>query len=258
MFYFFVDLDPFLTKSGSNETLYNPSLIREVTIAYFVIHDYTLNGLSCKMKEKVATSYRVAAVSVPFVTSGRHGIIILALFTDSDKKVFFPYSTNHDHITYVDEIEETENGTITLRHGNDVLVMNTQHNNTCDENQRQHVEEDFDKILGKQHTATEYPLPFDWGCNVLGDDLDFCDILKQNKNDLEKAGPNVCTEMTITSQSKRCPATMELKEITGFFSNTLPFLSAPVESFEAEWIDREHGGGIIFPCFQFSAKEVSL
>ncbi|KAJ8044275.1 hypothetical protein HOLleu_11693 [Holothuria leucospilota] len=246
------DLEPFLFKSGSNENLYDPSLIGEVDIGYFVIHDHTLNGISYKLKEKVATSYRLAGVSVPFVSGGRHGFLILALFTDSDKKVFFPYSTNHDHITYIDEIEETEDGTITLRHGNDVLVMNTQHNDTCGDNQRQHVRQDFDKILGKQVTGTDYPLPFDWGCDVLGDDVDFCDILKENKNELEKAGPNVCTEMTITSQSKRCPATMEFQEITGFFRNALPFLSTYFGSFEAEWIDREHGGGIIFPCLIFS------
>ncbi|KAJ8044274.1 hypothetical protein HOLleu_11692 [Holothuria leucospilota] len=243
------DLDLCLFKPGNNENLYDKTLFRELAIGYYVIHDHTLNGLSCKMKERVATSYRLSAVSMPIVRGGQHGFVLLALFTDSDKDVFLPSSTNHNHIMYIDEIEETEDGTITLRHGDDIMVMNVQYNDTCGDNQSQNVGEDFDKLSGKQFTATEYPLPFDWGCDILGDNVDFCDILKQNKKELEEAGSNVCTEMTTSSHSERCPATMGLQEITGFFRTALPFLSAPVESFEGEWIDREHGGGIIFPCF---------
>lgn len=235
-------------EPANDDKLYDTSRFGEVYVAYSLLHDHTLSSLPCNIKERVAISYCLVTIWLPFVTDRQHGIISLVQFTDSDKEVFFPYNTNSEDIIYINEIQETKDGKITLRRDNDVMVMRTHQNQTCRENQRQHVGKDFDKISGKSFTTTNYPLEFDWGCDVFGDKVDFCNVLKQNENDLKGAGANVCTEMTITSYSKRCPTTLEIQEMTGFFRNVLPFLSVPVESFEAEWVVRDHGAGIIFPC----------
>ncbi|KAJ8044271.1 hypothetical protein HOLleu_11688 [Holothuria leucospilota] len=241
------DWDLSLSKPESNNIFYDTH--GTLFLGHAVIHDHTLSGLSCEMKERVAASYDTVNVALSFVSGGQHGIILLDLFTDSDKDVFFPYSTNWNHVHYIDQIEEAENGTITLRQGNDVMVLNTHHNYTCSKSQHYDVREEFNEITGESFTSTDYPLAFDWGCDVFGDEVDFCDILKQNEKDLKKAGSNVCTEMTITYQSKRCSATLAIQQMTGFFRNELPYFSAPSKRFEAEWVDREHGAGIVFPCF---------
>lgn len=246
LFYIFTDihLSPF--KPTTEENFYDTSLFGEVALAHNVVHDHTLRGLSCKLKENIAVSYSLVTVALLVVNAEQLGIIILARFTDSDKKVFVPFNTNWKDIIYIDEIRESEDGVITLRQGNDVMVMNSQHNETC---RRSDIPKDFDKLSGKSILMSNYPFPFDWGCDVLGDEVYFCEILKQNESYLKEAGSNVCIEKTTTYHSKQCPAYLAIRDMTGFFRKELPFFSAGDESFEAEWIDIVDGAGIVFPCF---------
>ncbi|KAJ8044270.1 hypothetical protein HOLleu_11684 [Holothuria leucospilota] len=112
-----------LSELGSNNIFCD--LYGTLFLGCGVLHDHTLSGVSCEMKERVAASYNIFHIPLSFVSGGQSGIIFLVLFTDSDKDIF-PYSTNWNHVHHIDEIEEAEDGTITLRQGNDVMAIKTQ------------------------------------------------------------------------------------------------------------------------------------
>lgn len=222
----------------------------EIFVDFGTIEDHTLNeNLTCEMKEIVAVSYRYVFFALPVVSGDRHGLILLARFTDSTKQTFFPYSTSYGRVHRIDSIDETKNGTITLRKGDDVMVIDVHANDTCKRSQFKKLREDVDEITGKLFTSSDYPFPFDWGCDILGQNVSFCKDLKKNQCDLSRAGPDVCIEMA-TGKTKRCPANTQISAMTGFFQDAVPIISAPVSSIESMIVKREHIANIIIPCFR--------
>ncbi|KAJ8018359.1 hypothetical protein HOLleu_43686 [Holothuria leucospilota] len=231
------------------EPIHQSRQTTEIFVDFATIEDHTLNeNLTSEMKEIVAVSYRHVFVAMPFVSGDRHGLILLARFTDSTKQTFFPYSTSYERVNRIDSIDETKNGTITLRKGNDVMIINVHANNTCKRPDFKELREDVDEITGKLFTSSDYPFPFDWGCDILGQNVSFCKNLEENQCDLSRAGSDLCIEMT-TSKTKRCPATTQISAMTGFFQDAVPYISAPASSIESMIVDRKHIANIIFPCF---------
>lgn len=167
--------------------------------------------------------------------------------TDSKKEILSPYNTNNDNIIYIDMIEESDDGTVTLKKGNDVMVINIHHATECHDGQYQTLHHDFDEVTGALPTASNYPMLFDWKCDILGTDVSFCKILKDHQTDLQQVGPNVCVQLKPLT-SERCPSSLQVTKITGFFHDTLYFLPQTFESFETEWLDREYSSGLLFPC----------
>ncbi|KAJ8049545.1 hypothetical protein HOLleu_02330 [Holothuria leucospilota] len=221
----------------------------ELFISMFTIADHTLNEeLTCDMKEKVAVNYVYVTVALPILSGKHHGLIFLAHFTDAKKQTIFPFGTNYERVNRIDSIEELEDGTIILSRGDDVMIMNVYHNVTCEPDQWEKTRHDFDEATAKLFLASDYPVQFDWGCNLLGHDVSFCKDLQENECGLSRAGPDVCIELT-TSKSKRCEMNMQISTMTGFFQDAIPYLSAPVYNIEGTWVDREHGTNIVFPCF---------
>ncbi|KAJ8039689.1 hypothetical protein HOLleu_13770 [Holothuria leucospilota] len=134
--------------------------------------------LSDDLKEQVATSYRYFDANIPVVTGNcNHGVLSLCLFTDSTKKVLFPYHSTVNDVTQVDSIEETDDGTVTIRLGDDVMVFRVQRDVKCDFNEKENIGKVFDKVLGEVITTTSYPSRFDWGCEILGSDVSICKVL---------------------------------------------------------------------------------
>ncbi|KAJ8039683.1 hypothetical protein HOLleu_13763 [Holothuria leucospilota] len=219
--------------------------------AYGNITDKGLAGdLSNDLKGQVATSYRYFDALIPVVVgNGNHGILSLRLFTDSTKKVLCPYHTTVNDVTQVDSIEETDDGTVIIRLGDDVMVFRVQRDVKCDFNETEKINKDFEQVIGKIIPTTSYPSRFDWGCQFLGSDVSFCKILNEVRSELAAVEGDVCT-LTSTTASKRCLATFTIDEMTGIFQELLPLLAeiVPCESFEAESIKTDDTTGITYPC----------
>ncbi|KAJ8022079.1 hypothetical protein HOLleu_39469 [Holothuria leucospilota] len=177
-----------------------------------------------------------------------HFILFLRQFSNSTKKITYPYGTNTSELIQVDSIEEADDGTLTIRLGDDVMAYQTQNDNKYKGETK--VEKDFDKVTGEHLKATNYPLPFDWGCGLFGSQVSFCELLDGFQCEIARVGGDVCT-VTTTNFSERSPATMKVVNMTGVFREMIPFLAetVPSESFEAELFDRQHSTGIVFPCF---------
>lgn len=229
---------------------YDTSHQGEVTLTDITITDHTLAAeLSNELKEQVATSYRLVAVVIPVVLGGneKHGVLTDYIFTNkTKKKVLSSYVINYKAITQVDIVEE-DNGTVRIRLGDDVMVYQVGETFNC--KGESFVGEDFDKVLGKIVTTTDYPLSFDWGCELLGSQISFCQALQDVECELAAVGGDVCT-LSSTYSSQRCPITVTIVNMTGKFRDMFPFLAETIrtESFEAEVIVREHTTGITFPC----------
>ncbi|KAJ8039662.1 hypothetical protein HOLleu_13735 [Holothuria leucospilota] len=201
------------------------------------------------MKEQVATSYSLFSVVIPVVLGAKekHGVLPLHVFTNSTKKVLPPYFTNCQDITYVDSIEEKDDGTVTIRLGDDVLVYWVQKEVKYEGQNK--VGKDFVKVFGEVIAATDYPLPFDWGCKFWGSHISFCQALHEVQCELAAVEGDVCA-LTSTSSSERLPTTTKMVNMTGIFRDMFPVLAetVPIESFEAELAKIEHITGITFPC----------
>lgn len=178
---------------------------------------------------------------------GTRAIITVARFTDAKGQLAIPYTTNVKTIRRIDSIEMA-GGHVILRHCDDVMNITTNHDESCDDDRT--VAEDFAKVEAGDIHITDYPAPFDWGCDILSDDVSFCRELQPLMGDILGTNGDVCTTMS-TTKSTQCPADMAITSMTGVFRSTLPFLaeSVPIQSIEAEWLDREHGIGIVYPCF---------
>ncbi|KAJ8039686.1 hypothetical protein HOLleu_13767 [Holothuria leucospilota] len=230
---------------------YNTRYQGEAIFTYGNTTDKGLVGdLSNDLKGQVATSYRHFDADIPVVIgNGSNGILSLRLLTDSRKKVMFPYYTTINDVTQVDSIEETDDGTVTIRLGDDVMVFRVQRDVKCDFNEKEKIGKVFDQVVGKVIATTSYPSRFDWGCQVLGSGVSFCKVLHKVGCELAAVEGDVCT-LTSTTSSKRCLATFTIVEMTGIFQEFLPVLAemVPSESFEAESIKRNHTTGIIYPC----------
>ncbi|KAJ8039732.1 hypothetical protein HOLleu_13828 [Holothuria leucospilota] len=225
---------------------YNVSQQGEVALYYLTITDHTLaDELPNCLKEQVATIYQHLIVSLPVIigTSEEHGVMSLHLFTNSTKKVSVPLVTSSSEVTYVESIEEEENGTLTFLLDGDVMSIQVQEKLKAKDEMS--VGKDFDKINGKVITATNYPLPFDWGCELFGSHISFCQVLKEVSCDLAAVEGDVCA-LSTTSSGERSPASMKIVNMTGIFRDMMPYLAeaVPLESIEAESISREHASGI--------------
>lgn len=225
----------------------------QIFVTLVTIEDITLKEeLTDDMKDNVATKYIFLTVGIPFLSGQRNGLLFGNAITDSHKHVLNPYFTNHQAIKRVDRVNVGNNGTVVIYKNDDVIVLNIQDGKECKAKGGRRILKDFDEITGKG-IATNYPLPFDWGCDLVqSKNVSFCQILKESSCDLHRAGVNVCTTES-TSISKRCRATLTFLNITGIFKDELLSLlsNAPVTSSEAEWIHREHSAGILFPCFTY-------
>ncbi|KAJ8022082.1 hypothetical protein HOLleu_39474 [Holothuria leucospilota] len=229
---------------------YNASYQGEILISYGTIIDETLAaGLSDDVKEQVSTSFQLFLVLLPLVIdmTDEHVDLFLRHFSNSTKKITHPYSTNSSELIQVDSIEEEDDGTVTIRLGDDVMVFQIQNDVKCKGETK--VTKDFDKVTGKYLKGTNYPLPFDWGCGLFGSQVSFCELLNGFQCEIARVGGDVCT-VTTTTISERCPATMKIVNMTGVFREMIPFLAetVPNESFEAELVDRHHSTGIAYPC----------
>ncbi|KAJ8017878.1 hypothetical protein HOLleu_44453 [Holothuria leucospilota] len=227
---------------------YDSSRYGEVVVAYLTFVDPTLRDgeLPCHLRDQIATSFSIFTVSVPTVIGGEHGFIPVVTLTDGEKIMLLFYSSYKD-VVKIDSIDETEDGNVTLRHGDDVMILQTGRDNVeCYNN---NVGSDFDIVQGKLLKATDYPREFNWGCDLLGDDVGYCRVLRKHRCELERLGGDVCV-LTHSPISKRCPSFMRIERLTGFFRDALflPTESTPIESLEAEWINRDHEVGIQFPC----------
>ncbi|KAJ8022080.1 hypothetical protein HOLleu_39470 [Holothuria leucospilota] len=226
---------------------YNASYQGEVLLAYNTITDNTLAAeLSDDLKEQVSTSYHVFSVILPLVLgmTDEHFVLFLRHFSNSTKKITDPYGTNTRELIQVDSIEEADDGTVTIRLGDDVMVYQIQ--NDIKFNGETKVTKDFDKVFGENLKTTNYPLPFDWGCGLFGSHVSFCELLEGFQCEIARVGGDVCT-VTKTTFSERSPATMKIVNMTGVFREMIPFLAdtVPSESFEAELLDRKHSTGIL-------------
>ncbi|KAJ8022081.1 hypothetical protein HOLleu_39471 [Holothuria leucospilota] len=229
---------------------YNASYQGEVLLAYNTITDNTLAAeLSDDLKEQVSTSYQILSVQLPLVigTTDENFVLFLRHFTNSAKKITYPYGTNTRELIQVDSIEETDDGTVTIRLGDDVMVYQVQDDVKCKGETK--VTKNFDKVLGEYLKSTNYPLPFDWDCGLFGSHVSFCELLDGFQCEIARVGGDVCT-VTTTTISERCPAAMKIVNMTGVFREMIPFLAetVPNESFEAELVDRQHSTGIVYPC----------
>ncbi|KAJ8022092.1 hypothetical protein HOLleu_39485 [Holothuria leucospilota] len=238
-----------LPKSLSHSS-YHASYQGEVLVIYLTITDNTLAAeLSDDLKELVSTSYKVILVLLPIVIDMTDENIVLFLrhFSNSTKKTTYPYGTNTSELIQVDSIEEADDGTVTIRLGDDVMVYQVQ--DDVKYNSETKVGKDFDKVTGEVIKITNYPLSFDWGCGLFGSQVSFCEILDGVQCEIARVGGDVCT-VTTTTISERSPATMKIVNMTGVFREMIPFLAetVPNESFEAELIDRQHSTGIVYPC----------
>ncbi|KAJ8039676.1 hypothetical protein HOLleu_13756 [Holothuria leucospilota] len=230
-------------------SVYNSSWKGEIFLFQGTITDHTLaNELTSYLKEQIATTHRFLSVGFPVVMGEdeRHGLLYLRILTDSKKKIIHPYSTSIREVTHLDSMEEEEDGTVTIRIGDDVMAYTTQDEVNCQG--KKNVGKDFDKLHGKIVTLTSYPLPFDWGCDVMGSQISFCQALEEVKCELAAVEGDVCLRLS-TSSSERLPASMKVTNMTGIFRDMFPYLAetVPTESFEAELTDREHATGITFP-----------
>ncbi|KAJ8022085.1 hypothetical protein HOLleu_39477 [Holothuria leucospilota] len=229
---------------------YNESYQGEVLLTSLTITDNTLAAeLSDELKEQVSTSYQIFSVFLPVVTgmTEKHAMLNLRHFTNSTKKVTYCFGTSTTGFTQVDSIEQGNDGLVTFRLGDDVMIYQAQDEGKC--NGETEVGKDFDKVSGKIVTITNYPLSFDWGCELVGSQISFCKLLDGFRCELARVGGDVCT-VTSTILSERYPATMKIVNMTGVFREMIPFLAEtiPNESFETEFVDRQHSTGIVYPC----------
>ncbi|KAJ8039671.1 hypothetical protein HOLleu_13749 [Holothuria leucospilota] len=249
LFFYCLDVKILLPRSLP-QAPYNTSHQGEVAFMYGSITDHTLAAeLSNDMKEHVATSYILFSVGIPVVLGAqeKHGLFAVQMLTNSSRKVFSSYSTNYKEMTYVDSIEEKDDGTVTIRLGDDVMVYWVQKEVKYKDQNK--VGKDFDKVFGEVIANTNYPLPFDWGCKFWGSHTSFCQALNEVQCELTAVGGDVCA-LTSTSSSERLPITTKFVNMTGIFRDMFPFLAEtiPTEGFEAELAEREHTTGITFPC----------
>ncbi|KAJ8036801.1 hypothetical protein HOLleu_17440 [Holothuria leucospilota] len=230
---------------------YNVSLQGEVALTSVTLTDDTLaTELHDDLKEDVATSYYIIGVVLPIVIGmkEKHAAMPLRVFTNSTKKITFVFGTSSSFITQVDSIEEANDGTVTIRLGDDVMTYQVQ-DDAVKYNGDTKVGKDFDKLAGKEMIVNNYPLSFDWGCELFGSNISFCQHLDEYRCEIAKFGGDVCT-VTSTTLSKQSPAIMKIVQMTGIFREMIPFLAetVPGESFEAELVDKEHTTGISYPC----------
>ncbi|KAJ8045075.1 hypothetical protein HOLleu_08004 [Holothuria leucospilota] len=208
--------------------------------------DILREELPYHLREKIATDFSIFSIKIPTVIGGEHGFIPIATFTDSEKTVLF-YHTSYKNVKKIDTIDETENGTVTLRYGDDVMVLQIEGDIVKCHNEN--LEADFDAVEGKLLKMTDYPREFNWGCDLLGDDVGYCRTLREHRCELKRLGGDVCV-LTHSPISERCSSFMRIERLTGFFRDAafLPNEATPIESFEAGWLKRKHEMGIQFPC----------
>ncbi|KAJ8039661.1 hypothetical protein HOLleu_13733 [Holothuria leucospilota] len=227
---------------------YDTSYQGETVLLHTIVTDYTLAAeMSNDLAEQVATSFRLFVVALPVVfgVSDKHGALPLHEFTNSTKKILDPHFIHYSYITQASSLEEKDDGTVTIRLGDDIMVYQVQDKVKCKTKCK--VGKDFDETIGD--IVTNYPLPFYSGCELLGSQISFCLVLQDVQCELAAVGRDVCV-FTSTISSERCATTMKIVNMTGIFRDMFPFLAEifPAESFEAELIDREHQTGIMFPC----------
>ncbi|KAJ8032487.1 hypothetical protein HOLleu_26028 [Holothuria leucospilota] len=225
----------------------------QLFIALGAIQDYTLKEeLSCEMKKNIAVTHRFFLVAIPFTSGTKHGILVTIVLSDSPKQVLNPYLTNYQTVKQIDRIEDTNDGTVFMYKGDDVMTLNIQYDKECQRVESTPLRNDFVQLTTNNHVTTNYPKPFDWGCESLGLNVSFCETLQQNRCGLERAGSDICATKFMTLYQP-CPATFSIMNMTGFFQNeVLPFVSAselPLVSFEAEWLNSTQSAGLVFPCF---------
>ncbi|XP_071813046.1 uncharacterized protein [Apostichopus japonicus] len=200
-------------------------------------------------------SFRLFTVAL-FVNTSNDPLptmLLLASITDSRKTVLDPYSTSHGMTTYIDSIQDSGNGTVTFRNGDDVMVMTFQDDATCTDYEQRVIEENFPGSSDDPKSmflVSSYPNRFDWGCDSVAANFSFCRKLKERECELSRFGNDVCGVYS-TTDVKRCPSSMQFEKLTGSFRDVIPLSTefGPITSIESESIHVNHDVGIMFPCF---------
>ncbi|XP_071814264.1 uncharacterized protein [Apostichopus japonicus] len=214
----------------------------------------TVEHTYCQAEDHIESFRRLGVVlSVVRSDALLPTMLLLASITDSKKTVLDPYSTSHRMTTYIDSIQDSGNGTVTFRNGDDVMVVQIQDDQSCTEKEQNLLEENFPGSTDpSSHIAfSSYPNVFDWGCDDFGSNFSFCAKLKERECDLNRFSNDICGVYSTTAV-KRCPSYMEIQDVTGFFRDIIPLSmteSEPIRSIETESIDVSHEIGLLFPCF---------
>lgn len=210
----------------------------------------TLAGqtLPPEVADDIITNGTIVTLALPVVASdGSHSTILLAYFSEAQKPLLSSHMTSVHAVNHIKSIEVGD-GFVTLTHGCDVMNISVDHEKGCLADAD--VAEDFDLVSGKDVRLSNFPARFDWGCDMLGCDVAFCERLEPFMEAIDDANGDVCTTMS-TSKSKRCSASMRITEMTGVFREAMPYLAdmVPVQSVESQYINRDHLVGLVFPCF---------
>ncbi|KAJ8021310.1 hypothetical protein HOLleu_38474 [Holothuria leucospilota] len=217
----------------------------EVAIFYESHIDHTI--LPDSLKDEVATNFRQLSVMVQIATNTH---LQLVRFTDSTNLVLNSFATNYDTVNYIDRIEDDEEGQVKLFKGEDFMYLEIEEDPGCDEEDSEKLKEEFKYLEFPQYKTTNYPLPFDWGCDLLGDEVGFCEDLRKYNCELQKVGSDICN-LIETSYISIGRASMRITNMTGYFRDSVPFLAPfqfPIESLDAESTDLNHTVGLIYPC----------
>lgn len=186
-------------------------------------------------------------MGIPYLSNGNHGVLHLVEMTEAKKRLTPPSTTNDEYRVNVDSINE-DGETVTLRTKSHEMTLNVSGDASCQTDRD--VGDDFDGLTDDNVTVTSYPKRFDWNCGTVLDwDTGYCRVLKNKVCEFQRFGGDVCVQHS-TTISLRCPSTMKIISANGVFGGILSrmFDRFPVESFEAEWIDRDHKVGIEYPC----------
>ncbi|PIK38391.1 hypothetical protein BSL78_24776 [Apostichopus japonicus] len=104
----------------------------------------TVDHTYCQAEDHIESFRRLGVVlSVVRSDASLPTMLLLASITDSKKTVLDPYSTSHGMTTYIDSIQDSGNGTVTFRNGDDVMVVQIQDNQSCTEKEQNLLEENF-------------------------------------------------------------------------------------------------------------------
>lgn len=223
------------------------SSFNNISIIYQSYVDHTFQqGLPDRLKQKISTTFREFAVMIK-VANNTH--FPLVGFTDSTKQVLDPFDTNYQAIDFIDRIEDDGEGHVMLFKGEDFLSLEIDDDLGCNERESEGLKEKCKHLDIPQYWTTSYPLPFDWGCESLGDGFDFCKDL-ENNCELRRVGGDVCNLIQTTNNSI-CRASMKITNMTGYFRDAVPFLAPfqfPIVSFSAKSFELQNNVGVIFPC----------
>lgn len=177
---------------------------------------------------------------------GRQMNQVLAIFTDGPHPAFNPLLTG---VIDIDSITEKD-GTITLRDGEDVMVLQIPNQMCNDGDDEAKIQDEWRHV--RDNLWTSFPSPLNLSiCDQLGwDSSPFCLTLSREHSLLHDDNGDFCVRFTPTITKRRCKSYMRLVEATGIFSaKALVGKDVPREMFDVEWLEGDRSFDIVYPCF---------